>query len=149
MPYAAVRRVLRERVANRVQPAPAIEVRVGERLTIARDVEVEMGDVTFGSDATTVPLSVAAAPHPERFPTAIGRLVVRPVGDADTELRLEAIVTHPFGAVGRFARAAGSGRVADRSLLLFFDDLVSRVTEAVEETSFTRPAPMPVSLRDW
>lgn len=149
MPYPAVRRVLRERVANRLRAAPAIAVRVGERLTIARDVEVEMGDVTFEPDATTVLLSVAAAPHPERFPTATGRLVARPVSGTDTELRLEATVSHPFGAVGRIARVAGSGRVADRSLLLFFDDLVSRVTEAVEETSFARPAPVPVSLREW
>lgn len=113
--------------ANRRGDDLLAEVGFGEKLRVAREVTITVGDPVRAGSKTVLPLRWVPSSGAGLFPSLDADLEIAPLGPGRTQLAMSARYAPPLKAVGRMIDRVMLFRVAEATLKDFLD----RVAEAV------------------
>jgi hypothetical protein len=97
------------------------EVGFGEKLRVARKVEIELGTPIRSSTKTVIPLRWTASGAAGLFPSLDADLEIAALGPHRTQLAMSARYVPPLGAVGKVLDRAVLFRVAEATIKDFLD----------------------------
>ena len=112
--------------------------REGERLrtkigtskgTIAKTIELEIGDPVRSASQTWMPLRWEATGMPSLFPKMEGDIVVASVGPDLTQIAFRGSYRAPLGPLGRALDRVALHRLAEASVKAFIDRLADAIDE--------------------
>jgi len=135
-PVVDVRRELRN-VLDRLGSWAGDSYRQGEKVPVkvgpsgvAKTVEVEVGEPSYGPDAMRVPIHWRATGASKMFPEMDAELVLQALGADRTVVTFRGTYEPPLGEVGKVLDRAVLHRVAQVSIKDFVDRIVAALSEA-------------------
>lgn len=161
-PFARVRDVLVDDPGSMFTAAAAttgerrhfvVELSVESRrgLTVAQEVEVELGRVTVTPDEVALELRWDPIGHHRMLPSFDGQVLASRGVTATTSLTLRGSYRVPLGAVGRVGDRVVGQRIARESLGDLVAEMGRRIDAEVDRRHGSirfRPAPYPADLRE-
>jgi hypothetical protein len=104
------------------------DVGFGQKVRVAREVEVTLGTPVRSGTKTIVPLRWVPRSGTGLFPSLDADLEIAPLGPESTQLAISARYAPPLGAVGRAIDRVLLARVAEATLKDFLDGVAVALT---------------------
>jgi hypothetical protein len=111
------------------------DVGFGEKIRVAREVAVTVGNPVRAGTKTLVPLRWEPSGVAGLFPSLDADLEIAPLGPDGTQLAMSARYAAPLGAVGRVIDRVMLFRVAEATLKDFLDGVALAVMALEQDTA--------------